>query len=347
MPLRLLVILGCSALLACGGDDDGGPAPDASDDAQTADTGVSSDAGGDGAVDAGNDSAVPTLPPCNLVCDRVLDCATETCVGIDWQTARLAQGLCDDACGAQLNAPVMAASDCAAVMAVVETAAPTLDMLCNEPPCVSACHQFALCTKQECERYANQTVEDIAMGCMGWCEDDSAGDILNVSCETLISALDQNDPSFAAGCHGSTGCADLPACTAYADKTTGCILEHCDASAADYEMGIHRVLIDYCATGEDCPSAEAIALINGDTITCDDPPLDATGPAAPFTLICAGTVGADYADLLAACDILTACGAAFADSHLCAAYLAFEMGAGAKATCIDMAADCTGAFACL
>lgn len=349
MPLRFLVLFACGCLVACGGDDDSGPAPDASDqDATTPDTGVPlDDAGVDGSGGTGGDGSVPMLPPCTLVCDRVLDCASTTCVGIDWQTAGVAQGLCDEACGATLNAQVMAASDCTAVMNVVQTAAPTLHMLCNDPPCVSACHEFALCTKSQCERYANQTVEDIAMGCMGWCENDSAGDILNISCEALIDALDQNDPNFAAGCHGSMGCADMPACIAYADKTLGCILDHCEASAADYEMGVHRVLVDYCATGDDCPAPEAIALINGDTITCDDPPLDATGPAAPFTLICAGTVGADYADLLAACDTLITCGAAFADNHLCATYLAFEAGAGTKATCVEMAADCNGAFACL
>jgi hypothetical protein len=349
MRLGLLVIFGCTCLLACGGDDDADPVPDAADhDADSADTGMSPhDAGADAADDGGSDAAAPMLPPCSLVCDRVIDCASATCIGIDWQTAGVAQRLCDDACGPQLNAQVMAAADCAGVMSIVQTAAPTIDMLCNDPPCVSACHQFALCTKQECERYASQTVEDIAMGCMGWCEDDSAGDILNISCEALIDALDQNDPNFAAGCHGSMGCADMTACTAYATKTTGCMLEHCDASAADYEMGIHRVLLDYCATADDCPAPEAIALVNDASVTCDDPPLDATGPAAPFTLICAGTVGADHADLLTACDTLIACGAAFASNQLCAAYLGFEPGAGTKATCIEMAADCTGAFTCL
>lgn len=347
MYFRWCVLVGIAWCVACGGDD--GAAPNTHVDGGFADTGVvSDDAATDGARDDGaTEAATPMLPSCNVACDRVLDCATETCVGIDWRTARLAQDQCDDACSPTFIGDVMAASDCDGVMAVVSTGAPTLDTLCNQRPCVSACHEFALCTMQECERYATQTLESIEASCMGWCEDENANDILAVSCETLVEALVTNDPNFAASCHGSTGCADMTACATFAEKATGCIVDHCAGNADPYQEGVQQVLLDYCANADDCPAPETIALLNGDAITCEDSPLDAYGPAAPFTAICAGTVGAPYADVLAACDSLILCGAEFASSELCAAFLTFEPGTGTKVACMDAAADCTEVFACL
>jgi len=330
----LACAIGCGSDGSGGGSVDGGPTDSASTiDAQTA--------------DAPNEATVPMLPACSLVCDRVLDCAAMTCVGIDWRTARLAQGMCDATCSPQFNSDVMAAADCNAVMGIVAAAAPNLDTLCNAPPCVSACQQFAVCLKQECERYATQTNEAIATGCMGWCEDQSAGDILAVSCESLVDALVTNDPAFAASCNGSTGCAELSACETYATKTTGCVLDHCAGNAEAFETGIHDLLLEYCANADDCPSPEGIAIVNGSSVTCDDPPLDAAGPAAPFTAICAGTVGASAADLVAVCDTLIACGATFASADLCAVYLAADAAVTTKAACVDQSADCTEAFACL
>lgn len=334
------------------GDDGANPQPDAANqDSATSDANVPiEDARVDSAqaTDAAHDSALPTLPSCTLACDRVIDCAAVTCIGVDWRTARLAQLLCDEACGADsaLSANVMTANDCPAVMTLIETASPALDMLCNASPCASACQQFAECTRAQCERYAAQTEAEIAAGCMSWCQDENAGDILGVSCDVLISALETNDPNFAAGCH-ELGCADMPTCVAYADKTTACMLDNCAGNADAYELGIQQVLVDYCATADDCPAPGTVAMWNEQAVTCSDPPFNAVGPAAPFTSICAGTVGADHADLIAACDTLVDCGAAFASVDLCATFLALEAGAAAKATCIDAANDCPGAFACL
>ncbi len=347
MILRLL--LGALAwLMACGSDGgsakvDGG-ASGAVDDGALPET----DAGRDSATDESDagDASTPRLPTCNLVCDRVLDCATARCVGIGWQTARVAQGMCEDVCGPAFNHDVMAAVDCAAVMNVVTSAAPSLSALCNERPCASACDAFADCTKTECERYAPLTHEAIVQSCMGWCVDDNAGDILAVTCEDLIDSLD-NDPSFAAGCHGTLGCADVDACTTYAEKTAACMSINCEGRTDEFETGIVAALIDYCAHAEDCPAPESIAIINGETVTCDDPPLDAVGPAAPFTSICAGTVGVSFSDLVSACQTLIDCGAELASAEACATGLTFAAGADTKANCINATIDCGGAFGCL
>lgn len=338
MAYSWLRMVGVACVVGCGGADQ------SSVDAASADAGASVDAY---VADATDEAAAPTLPPCNLACDRVLDCASTTCVGIDWRTARLAQSMCDDACGPQFNNDVMAAADCAAVMGIVNTEAPALDTLCNAAPCVSACQQFAVCMKQECERYATQTNESIATGCMGWCQDENAGDILAVSCDALIGALSTNDPAFAAGCHGSAGCADMATCVTYATKSTGCIVDHCAGNAEPYQVGIHELLVEYCANADDCPAPETVALLNDASLACDDPPLDAYGPAAPFTTICAGTVGVTVAELLVVCDTLIACGGAFASADICAVYLTVDAAVVTKASCIDAAVDCTEAFACL
>lgn len=330
----LVLGLGC-------GDDGGVRAPDAGA-LPTTDGG-----GADARTPLASDAAASALPACNLVCDRVLDCASANCAGIDWRTARLAQDLCDDACGAELNAPVMAAADCAAVMQVVQTAAPAVDVLCDAPPCETACQQFALCTKSKCTGYADQSVEGIRMGCMGWCDDDNAGDLVSLTCDALVEALTKNDASFAASCHGSTGCAEASACEVYADKTTGCILSHCAGNADAFEAGVHATLVEYCANADDCPAPESIALLTSDAIGCDDPPLDAVGPAAPFTTICDGTVGTSYASLLAACDTVMACGAMLASNELCATSLTFEAGAATKVACIAATNGCAEVFACL
>jgi len=336
--------LGCLVALAalgCGDDDAGRPADAGTPDAAMADTALPT-------PDASQPDAsvVEDLPSCLLACDRVLDCAAESCAGVDWRTARLAQDICDDACAGSLSTDVMAANTCDDVMGVVMRSVPALDTLCNSPVCASACQRFGACTHQGCERYASQTEAQLAAGCMEWCDDESAGGILSVTCDALLESLDM-DPNFAASCHGSMGCADRPTCVAYAQKTAACALENCAGNADEYEAGIEAVLTDYCATADDCPAPESIAILLGDAVTCDDPPMDQVGPAAPFTAICAGTVGAPFSDLIAACDTLITCGAEFASSDLCATFLTFEPGTAAKVTCIDAASDCTGAFQCL
>jgi hypothetical protein len=339
-----LAFLGCLVVLSalgCG-DDDGEKLSDAAtSDSAFPDSGMSIQDASQPDVSQG-----PELPSCLLACDRVLDCAAVSCAGVDWRTARLAQDICDDACAGTLSADVMAANTCDDVMGVVMNSVPALDTLCKSPVCASACQRFAACTRQGCERYAGQTEAQIAAGCMGWCDDESAGGILGVTCDALLDSLDM-DPNFAASCHGSMGCADRPTCIAYAQKTTACALENCAGNADDYAAGIEAVLVDYCATAEDCPAPESIAILLDDAVTCDDPPMNEVGPAAPFTAICAGTVGAPFPDLTAACDTLIACGAEFASSDLCATFLTFDPGTATKVTCIDAASDCTGAFQCL
>jgi hypothetical protein len=240
----------------------------------------------------------------------------------------------------------MEAGSCAEVMDVVRTRAPALDTLCHAPLCETACQQFAQCTRQQCERYADLDTDEIANDCTGWCDEEAATNILQVSCDALISALD-TDPGFAASCHGSAGCAEMADCTAYAEKTRNCMLEHCDGHADAYSAGIQQLLFDYCSTAPDCPSPETIALFNDNAVTCDDPPLDAVGPAAPFTAICAGTVNASYEQLSGVCTTLIDCGGPFTSAGQCATLLASDADPLTKATCIESAADCTEAFACL
>jgi hypothetical protein len=297
--------------------------------------------------DAGSDAAPPTLPVCNVVCDRVLDCGATTCVGIDWRTASLAQTLCDGACSPQFNRDVMAAADCTEVMKVVRGTTETLDMLCDQPLCVSACQHFAECTQQECPRYATQTTASIETACMGWCNADNAGGILSLGCGALVSSLNANDASFAASCDGSLGCADKPMCLTYGAKAAGCIRDHCDGNADAYESGLSQLLTDYCASAKDCPSPEAVAVLNDPAILCDDPSLKMLGPGAPFSAVCGGSVGATHAELLTACDKLIACGGMFASNELCAVFLAIGADTATKVTCVQRSKDCTKAVACL
>ena len=300
-------------------------------------TAAAPDAGADGAAADGL-----ALPPCVAACDRVAECFVEDCPALDWQAAgtvfRDCAAICDPSFASEA-----AGLSCDALVDLTRSSAPDLALLCDAP-CDAGCGRFADCAVDGCDGLGAADRDGVFMACSAWCTPEVAGDLLLARCADVVTILRDN-PEYATACGGSRTCPGPALCEPFAARVTSCVIEHCAGNAEAFETGISEVLFDYCSSAEDCPAEDGVAFIID--ATCDMPPLDTFGPAAPFTAICDGTFGTVSAEVGAACDRLLSCGVPLRSRDTCLVLISFGADPSSLATCVTAAADCTGAQACL
>ena len=349
LPRVTLALLAALSFPACGDDGSSADAADGSDAGDSEDGltgGESSPVEPDAGIgDTGTDG--PMLGTCELACDRVVDCAADACVGVDWQTAGAAQAACVDACDASLGGALLEADGCADVLQLATAAAPALQAICDATLCETACDHFAGCTVEGCVGFDPDSRDDLASSCLGWCDDETAGELLVVDCPTLVDSL-QGDPSFAATCNNSSECAPLPECTARAEKTSGCLVQACDADSVGFGPGFADVLAASCDDPDECPTVGEAAYINDPATTCDSPGLVELPDIALFDGLCHPGPGASAAEVRAGCEAIEACPffSGLATVDRCMASLALDAATATLVACLIAGADCAEQMTC-
>ncbi|MBM4396848.1 MAG: hypothetical protein FJ087_14305 [Deltaproteobacteria bacterium] len=293
-----------------------------------------------------------TLPPCYRACDRVVACGVGTCEAYDWSSAGVLFEACFGGCDEARAAGVLGATACGDVLDAARPWTPALAAdACAASPCSLACRHLADCIASECPGHADTDPAAYAAGCETGCIPADAGWILSMpDCAALVGVIEQNDPVFAAECRGTSGtCPDAAACAAYGGKIAGCVSEHCGEPAAPFLAGIGQVIAHFCVHDKDCPSPEAVAVLNSPEQTCSSQALAGVGPAPPFDRACKGSPDVPFADLAAACARLFACGAGqyLPSEDACVVFLTFVADAPLRVACLVAAADCGPAWACL
>lgn len=332
-----------------------GDAPDSAQDSAPAD-----DTAGAPEVTSPDDTEaspdVPTpswlLPPCYRACDRVVSCAVDACEGWSWASAGQLFEPCFQACTGHVTDLVLSAPTCASALDAARPHVPVLDAQCAQSPCQQACKRLSDCTVEQCPSIGVVQGPGLEAGCYGGCTPQGAAWVLQAAdCAALVDALSAGDPAFAASCgQGAVdGCAAPEQCDAWAQKLTGCMLEHCGAPVEPWADGVAQLVEAFCLTAPGCPPAADIASVLQPAVTCGGPALESIGPAPPFTAVCEGTVGATPAQATAACEALLACPATASLGPLpkCAAQLATLSDGAARIACLLGAAGCPQVYACL
>ncbi len=296
------------------------------------------------------DAATPaTLPPCERACDRLVDCATAACDGFAWANAGGLAESCAAACDPNFAATLLDAPDCEATLIAVAGRRPDFAQRCADDPCAGACARLGDCIVERCPAIDATAGQQITADCRSNCDPAGAAWVEQVpTCGGLVDALAANDPNFQRACEGETpGCADAPACQAYAAKVSECLLLHCDGRADPYGEGLTQVLFDYCSQAADCPPRSAVLGIAAPEVGCDHPWLREIGPAPPFDGLCAERVPA--AEVLEACSAVVACPGTegLGSPEICAVYVAIRPDAEAVTACVRAAADCAAVYPCL
>lgn len=335
-----------------GGDDgnatvDGGAADGASVGSDAAEESGASEVSEDAAMDApGDDAPIPELPPCTLACDRVVDCATEACSGVDWRTAGLAYTACAEACGDLFAERILEAESCDTVMDYALRQSADLDTLCEADICELACEHFADCVIEGCLNFDENRRGDLVNGCMNDCTDEDSGDMLNASCQDLMSALSA-DEQFMRLCQEPPTCAGEELCGPYSEKVGGCLVEQCNGNADPFAAGLREALFMFCLDDQDCVTNVEAGIILSESVTCQSDELRNLGSDPLFEPMCTGTVGASHDELMAVCNALLGCGIDLGSADRCAVLLALDATAASIVECVNSAAGCLAVFACM
>jgi hypothetical protein len=290
------------------------------------------------------------LPPCYMACDRITACGVEACVGFDWSNSGVLFEACFAVCDEPWAQGLLALPGCPEVLNGPATSLAAYVAGCDSNPCDQACAGFAACVVDQCEAIDDSWQAGIAQDCHDWCTPESTAWLLETPCKDLLAALAQDDPQFDTTCHGQHAvCPGPDLCDPWGAKLAGCIQAHCQGNADQYQPGLEWLLSAVCQTDPQCATAEEVAAALAPELTCDSPGLSTLGHDVPFTPLCEGTLGVTPDQVRAACQLLTTCpGAEWMNGvDGCMAYLAIIDGAAARVLCLDVAGDCTGAYACL